>query len=154
MTSPEETLVVLKVGEEAPDFEAQAYPSGNLKLSQFKGKKNLILAFYPKDNTPGCTAEMCAFSDDLASFESSDTLVFGVSCDDLKSHERFSQAHSLKIPLIDDSQGKLGRLYGALREGHKTANRKLFVIDINGTIREIIDGMPKNEDLLDILRKL
>ncbi len=154
MTSPEETLVVLKVGELAPDFSAELHPPGKITLFEYRGKKNVILAFYPKDDTPGCTAEMCAFTTDLASFESQDTTVFGVSCDNTESHERFALKHNLSVALIADLDGSVGRLYGALREGHRTANRKLFLIDKTGKIRHIHDGMPENSKLIELLKNL
>ncbi|MBX9689338.1 MAG: peroxiredoxin [Candidatus Obscuribacterales bacterium] len=154
MTSQEESLIELKVGEKAPDFTVTLYPSGSLKLAELRGKKNLILAFYPKDSTPGCSIEMCAFSESLASFESADTLVLGVSCDSMESHERFSRKHNLKQALVSDTSGELGRLYGALREGHRSANRKLFLIDKNGTIRHIHNGMPDIKELLELLKLL
>jgi len=154
MTSPEETLVNLKVGDKAPDFSADLFPKNAISLSSFHGKKNVILAFYPKDNTPGCTAEMCAFSSDLASFESADTAVFGVSCDSLESHEKFSTKHNLTVPLISDSSGSVGRLYGALREGRNSANRKLFIIDKQGNLIHIHDGMPTMTELLKIVQSL
>lgn len=151
MTSPEETLLELKVGQQAPEFSAELYPPGKLNLKEHQGKKNVILAFYPKDDTPGCTAEMCAFSADLSQFEGKDTAVYGVSCDSLESHEKFAAKHKLTIPLVCDSSGEIAGAYGALREGRKSANRKLFIIDKNGVIKHIHDGMPKNEDLLQVL---
>ena len=154
MTSPEEKIVILKTGQEAPDFSADLYPSGKLQLKDLRGKKNVIIAFYPKDNTPGCTAEMCAFSSDISQFESSDTTVFGASCDSMESHQKFTEKHNLKVPLICDKSGELGRLYGALREGRSNAERKLFIIDKNGILRHVHDGMPKNEELLKLIAKL
>jgi peroxiredoxin Q/BCP len=154
MTSPEETLVCLKVGDKAPDFSASLFPKNEINLSSFHGKKNVILAFYPKDNTPGCTAEICAFSADLASFESADTAVFGVSCDSLESHEKFTAKHNLTVPLISDSAGAVGRLYGALREGRNSANRKLFIINKQGNVAHIHDGMPTMSELLTLVQEL
>lgn len=153
MTSPEENLLVLKPGDKAPEFEAPMFPNGQFRLSEFYGK-NLILAFYPRDNTPGCTAEMCAFSNELSRFETVDTVVIGVSCDSMESHERFTSNHNLKIPLISDAEGKVGRMYGALREGRNSAYRKLFIIDKNAVIKKVIDGMPDNEQILHLLGSL
>lgn len=154
MTSPQENLVVLKVGEEAPDFSAELYPSGKLRLKDMRGKKNVIIAFYPKDNTPGCTAEMCAFSEDIGQFESSQTAVYGASCDSMESHQKFTEKHNLKVPLICDKSGEVGRLFGALREGRNSADRKLFIIDKAGILRHVHNGMPKNEELLKLLAAL
>ena len=154
MTSPEETLVELKAGQEAPAFKVEVYPHAQLDSKDLRGKKNLILAFYPKDNTPGCTAEMCAFSADLSQFESAGTAVYGVSCDNMESHEKFVAKHNLTVPLICDADGTLGRAYGALREGRNSANRKLFLIDRAGIIRHIHDGMPDNKELLRLISDL
>ncbi len=154
MTSPAGNVVVLEVGQKAPEFTADLHPSGKVKLADFRGKKNVILAFYPKDSTPGCTKEMCAFSEDLSKFETAETAVFGVSCDNMASHEKFAQKHNLSVPLISDSEGHVGQLYGSLKEGQRMANRKLFIIDKAGTIRHILDGMPKNDELLEFINKM
>ncbi|MBX9721759.1 MAG: peroxiredoxin [Candidatus Obscuribacterales bacterium] len=154
MTSPAGNVVVLKVADKAPEFTAELHPSGKVNLADFHGKKNVILAFYPKDSTPGCTTEMCAFSEDLSRFESADTVVFGVSCDNLASHEKFALKHNLSVPLIADPEGHVGQLYGSLKEGQRMANRKLFIIDKAGVIRHIHDGMPKNAVLLEFIQSL
>lgn len=154
MSSPEESLVVLRKGDVAPDFEAELYPAGIFRLANYRNKQNVILAFYPKDSTPGCTKEMCAFSADLSKFVDKNTAVFGISCDSVDSHKRFTEKNDLTVPLISDSEGIAGRLYGALREGRKTADRKLFVIDKAGKIQDLIDGMPNNGELLSILSQL
>lgn len=95
MTSPTEASTMPVAGEKAPEFKVAAHPEGEVSLSDFRGKKNVILAFYPKDNTPGCTKEMCAFSEDYSKFESADTVVFGVSSDSLASHDKFAKQFGL-----------------------------------------------------------
>ena len=149
-----QTQTELKIGQDAPEFKLKAYPSGEYSLSQFKAKKNIILAFYPKDDTPGCTSENCAFRDDLAHFEASDTQVFGISCDDVKSHEAFSKKFNFTHPLLADVGGEVARKYAVFREDKGYASRKLFVIDKNGKIQKIIDGMPGNSELLDFVKGL
>lgn len=152
MTS--ETLKSLKTGDPAPQFTLPSHPAGNVSLQDFKGKKNVILAFYPKDDTPGCTKEMCGFSSNLEQFISTDTEVFGISCDDAASHEKFAGKYELKLPLLADVGGKVGQLYGTVSEGKATANRVLFVIDKQGVIKHIHEGMPDNESLLKIIGEL
>src|ERR1700688_4399152 len=93
------------VGQPAPRFELTAFPSGNVKLADYAGKKNVILAFYPKDSTPGCTIEMCGFSKDLSKFASTDTEVLGISCDSVNSHEKFAGRFKLKQNLLADPGG-------------------------------------------------
>jgi peroxiredoxin Q/BCP len=144
----------LQVDQDAPDFKLKAYPDGEYSLAQFKGKKNVILAFYPKDDTPGCTAENCAFRDDSALFESAQTQVFGVSCDDVKSHEAFSKKFNFTHPLLADVGGSIAKKYGVYQEAKGYSSRKLFLIDKSGKIRKIVDGMPTNLELLDFVKNL
>ena len=148
------TQTELKIGQDSPDFKLKAYPSGEYSISQFKGKKNIILAFYPKDDTPGCTTENCAFRDDLAHFEAADTQVFGISCDDVKSHEAFSKKFNFMHPLLADVDGEAAKKYGAFQEGKNYSSRKLFVIDKNSKVQKIVDGMPSNNELLELVKKL
>ncbi|MBI3308502.1 MAG: peroxiredoxin [Candidatus Melainabacteria bacterium] len=148
------TQTELTIGQNAPEFKLKAYPSGEYSLSQFKGKKNVILAFYPKDDTPGCTTENCAFRDDLSSFEAAHIQVFGISCDDVKSHEAFSKKFNFTHPLLSDVGGEVAKKYGTFQEQKGYASRKLFVIDKNGKIQKIVDGMPSNSELLEFVKGL
>lgn len=154
MTSPQKTVVDLKVGDTAPKFDLPAFPEGKVSLDSFQGKKNVILAFYPKDNTPGCTREMCAFSEDLSKFESKDTVVLGISCDSVKAHEGFAGKHNLKLTLLSDQGGVVGTAYGTVHDGKATASRVLFVINKEGDIAYIHEGMPDNAELLKVLERL
>jgi peroxiredoxin Q/BCP len=153
MTSPTTTRRP-EVGEPAPKFSLPAYPSGNISLDDYIGKKNVILAFYPKDDTPGCTKEMCAFSEDLSQFNDSNTQVLGISCDNVDSHQKFAEKYSLKQPLLADVGGKVGQSYGTVQVGGTTAKRTLFVIDKQGAVRHVFEGMPTNAELLDVVRQL
>lgn len=155
MTSPRETVTAIpKEGDPAPEFKLQSYPRGEVSLSEFRGKKNVILAFYPKDDTPGCTKEMCSFSEDLSQFDGTDTKVLGISTDTVESHEKFATKHNLKHTLLADVGGKVGRQYGAVTEGKETASRVLFIIDKNGIVQDVILGMPDNQQILAALRTL
>src|SRR5277367_2620595 len=155
MTSMQEsTVTVVKVGDPAPKFKLPAFPSGTISLDDYLGKKNVILAFYPKDDTPGCTKEMCSFSDDLAHFSEANTQVLGISCDNVDSHEKFAGKFNLQQPLLADADAKVAKLYGTLKETGTSANRKLFVIDKQGVIRHIHEGMPTNETLLSFVKNL
>ena len=148
------TQTDLSIGSNAPDFKLKAYPSGEYSLSQFKNKKNVILAFYPKDDTPGCTTENCAFRDDLSHFETASTEVFGISCDDVKSHEAFSKKFNFTHPLLADVGGEVAKKYGCYKDEKGYSSRKLFVIDKQGKIQKIIDGMPSNSELLEFVKSL
>jgi peroxiredoxin Q/BCP len=154
MTSPVQTNGPLpKEGDAAPKFKLKTHPQGEVSLDDYLGKKKVILAFYPRDNTPGCTKEMCAFSEDLSKFENADTVVLGISCDSVDSHEKFATQYALKQTLLADPDGTVGKAYGTVLEGKSTANRILFLIDKEGTIQYIINGMPENADLLEKLAK-
>ena len=148
------TQTELTIGSNAPEFKLKAYPSGEYSLSQFKGKKNIILAFYPKDDTPGCTTENCAFRDDLSQFNAANTQVFGISCDDIKSHEAFSKKFNFTHPLLSDVDGEVARKYGCYQEQKGYSSRKLFVIDKQGKIQRVVDGMPSNNEILDFIKAL
>jgi peroxiredoxin Q/BCP len=100
------------VGKAAPAFDLPAFPAGRVKLSQFKGKQNVVLYFYPRDNTPGCTTEACDFRDNLARFESSDTAVLGVSTDSVESHQKFADKFALPFALLSDADHAVAEKYG------------------------------------------
>ncbi len=158
MTSPQTTSSILKVGDKAPAFDLPAFvhgqAAGNIKLADYAGSKNVILAFYPKDDTPGCTKEMCAFSEDLGTFAEHHTQLLGISTDSVASHEKFVAKFTLKQPLLADQGGQVGKLYGTVTEGKATASRVLFVIDKSGVIRHVVEGMPTNTELLAIVKEL
>jgi peroxiredoxin Q/BCP len=111
------------------------------------------MAFYPKDETPGCTKEMQAFSKDAAAFAKAGAVVFGISRDSLESHQKFRLSCALAIPLLSDNDSKVATAYGAVMPVVGLFQRKLFLIDRAGTIRQVVDGMPDNATLLaDISR--
>jgi peroxiredoxin Q/BCP len=151
MTSPKETSVLLRPGDPAPDFTARAYPLGLISLNRFRGRKNVILAFYPLDFYPGATIEMRLFSDNLDRFEAIDTQVLGVSCDSLVSHAKFASGHGFKVPLVADEDGSIGTSYGALRGGRNRPERVLFFINERGVIEYVFAGMPEIAGLLSHL---
>jgi peroxiredoxin Q/BCP len=144
----------LKEGDKAPKFSLPAYPSGTISLDDYTGKKNVILAFYPKDDTPGCTKEMCSFSDDLTKFNSAGTEILGISVDDLESHGKFAAKHNLTQKLLADHNQQTAKAYGVLKADKPYAERVLFVIDKQGVIRHIHEGMPSNAELLDMVGSL
>lgn len=130
----------LEIGDSAPAFELPAIPEGKVKLSQFKGKQNVILYFYPRDNTPGCTTEACDFRDHLERLQKADTVVLGVSTDSLKSHQKFADKFDLTFPLLADEQHEVAEKYGAWVEksqyGRKYLGieRSTFLIDKKGKL--------------------
>lgn len=133
----------LKVGDRAPAFDLPAFPEGRVKLSQFKGQKNVVLYFYPRDNTPGCTTEACDFRDGLARFQKADTVVLGVSTDEVTSHQKFAQKFTLPFPLLADTEHVVAEKYGVWGEksnyGKKYMGirRATFLINKQGKIAAI-----------------
>jgi len=136
---------MLKEGIKAPDFELQSSDGKTLKLSDFKGKK-LVLYFYPKDNTPGCTQEACGFRDVYDYIIANGNVVIGISPDDKKSHEKFKNKFGLPFYLLSDPNHIVAESYGAWGEkkmygkSYMGIIRSTFIIDENG---EIIKTFPK-----------
>jgi peroxiredoxin Q/BCP len=154
VTTPYEEDTMLKVGDSAPEFSLTSYPAGQVSLKDFAGKQNVILAFYPKDNTPGCTTEMCAFSERNHDFAEANTVILGVSTDDTTSHEKFANQYGLVHKLLSDTSRETGKAYGAVRGDRVIADRVLFVIDKKGSIRHVHSGQPDFDELLEIVRAL
>ena len=114
---PPETSTVLHEGDPAPAFDLPAHPQGRVTLAEFRGKKNVLLAFYPEDDTPDCTREMCGFSTDIGPFASANTAVLGISCDNVTRHAAFAAKYGLSVVLLADEDCAVGRAYGAVRGG-------------------------------------
>jgi thioredoxin-dependent peroxiredoxin len=133
----------LSVGQKAPDFDVVSSSGKALKLSDFAGKKNVVLYFYPGDFTPVCTKETCGLRDMYADLESKDTEVIGVSVDSNESHEKFAAKYGVPFALVSDANRELAKTYGAtsfLRDILGKTSRKTFVIDKKGQIAGIFEG--------------
>jgi peroxiredoxin Q/BCP len=153
-------MATLKEGDKAPNFTANDQNGKTVSLSDFKGK-NVILYFYPKDDTPGCTAEACSFRDNYQSMLGNGFEVIGVSTDDEKSHKKFETKYSLPFPLIADTDKSINEAYGVWVEknmyGKKYMGtaRKTFIISPDGTIIHIIekvDTKNSTQQVLDLLQ--
>ena len=135
---------MLKPGDKAPEFTGRDQDGNEITLSQFKGKK-LVLYFYPKDDTPGCTAEACDLRDNYDRFLSMGYQVVGVSKDSEKSHKKFIEKYNLPFPLISDTETSILQAYGAwgkkkfMGREYDGIIRKTFVIDQTGLITDIIE---------------
>jgi len=134
-----------------------------MTLSRYRGKKNVVLYFYPKDGTPACTIQAIGFSDREDEFAKLDTIVFGVSRDDVLSHAAFRDEHGLTVQLLADTEKEVCRLYDVIREkivdGHpkEFLQRSTFIIDKKGVVRHIMsDVNPKEhvEEVLKVCRQL
>jgi peroxiredoxin Q/BCP len=148
---------MLKIGDKAPDFTGKDQDGKEITLSQFKGDK-LVLYFYPKDNTPGCTSEACDLRDNYDKFLSKGYKVVGVSKDSPKSHQNFIEKHNLPFPLISDTETQIQQAYGVWglkkmmgREYYGTI-RKTFVIDKEGIIEDIIEKVNTKAHARQILK--
>lgn len=130
-------------------------------LASFKGHSNIVLYFYPKDGTPGCTAQAIEFSDREEQFAAQETIVLGVSCDDCLTHADFRDENGLSIRLLSDDDGAVCQAYGVLREcggaGARRIQRSTFVIDKQGVVRHALYGVaPKGhaEEILTLVEQL
>jgi len=137
-------MALLKVGDKAPAFKGINEKGENVKLSDYKGKK-LVLYFYPKDSTPGCTAEACDLRDNYSRFKAAGYEVLGVSPDGIKSHVKFIEKYELPFSLLADEDHKIAEEFGAWGEksmyGKKYMGilRSTFVIDEKGKIEKVIE---------------
>ena len=154
---------MLHVGEPAPSFTLPDASMEMMDLSSYRGKKNVVLYFYPKDGTPACTIQAIGFSDRENEFKKLDTIVFGVSRDDVLSHQAFRDEHGLTVNLLADTEQEVCRLYDVIQEkivdGHPKCCllRSTFVIDKKGVVRHILqDVNPKAhvEEVLKIVKGL
>ena len=148
---------MLQVGSTAPSFELPDASMEMIRLSSFRGKKNVVLYFYPKDGTPVCTREALDFSDHETDFDDCDTVVMGVSRDDCMVHEEFCDKHGISVRLLSDMDCEVSRKYevmieqavnGRVQTGVK---RCTFVIDKKGVLRHILRDMNPREHVSEVL---
>jgi len=134
--------MTLKIGDQAPDFTLLSDSQEKITLSQLRGKK-VVIYFYPKDNTPGCTKEACDFRDNHAQFAKQKAVIFGISKDTATTHQKFKQKYSLPFSLLADTEGEVCESYKIFKKKSmfgKTflgIQRSTFLIDEQGIIREI-----------------
>jgi len=153
----------LKIGDSAPDFFLPCWPDGKIRLSDRRGKF-VVLYFYPRDNTPGCTLESCAFRDASSEFERAGATIFGISRDSLQAHQKFAEKFNLSFPLISDREEEACQLFGVIKLKQmygrqvRGIERSTFLIDGNGSIVGIwrkvkVKGhVPEVLGALDLLR--
>jgi thioredoxin-dependent peroxiredoxin len=149
----------IKIGAMAPDFTAPTDGGGSVRLKDLRGRK-VVLYFYPKDNTPGCTTESCDFRDAHAKFEAKGAVVLGISPDSGRSHDRFKEKFDLPFTLISDEDHQIAEAYGAWQEksmyGRKYMGiqRSTFLIDEKGKIAAIYDKVKVDGHVADVLGKV
>lgn len=130
----------VRVGELAPDFSLASATGEPVRLADFRGKSEVVLFFYPRDNTPFCTAEACAFRDSYEAFRDAGAEVIGVSADTVESHRRFAGRHGLPFRLLSDPDGSLRALYGVPRTLGLFSGRVTYLIDKAGLVRHIFSS--------------
>ena len=149
--------IKVKAGDQAPDFEGPTSDGSRLGLKDFAGKKNVVLYFYPKDDTPGCTREACSFRDNLKPIRDMGAEIVGVSLDSIQSHDRFAKKYGLPFPLISDKDKRIATAYGVLRDIGLSTNRITFIIDKNGKVAKIfpkVDVSKHTEEVVAALKEL
>ncbi len=150
---------MVEEGSPAPDFELQAEDGSTVRLSDLRGRP-VVLYFYPKDGTPGCTKQACAFRDSFGEFQRHGAVVLGVSPDDVASHRKFKEKHTLPFPLLADTDHEAAAKYGVWVEksyGGKTymgVNRSTFVIDSEGDVVRAMYGVNAERNPDDVLAAL
>jgi peroxiredoxin Q/BCP len=149
----------LKVGEKAPDFNVSTDAGQKVKLSDFKGKK-IVLYFYPKDDTPGCTKEACAFRDGIDEIKDRGAIVLGVSTDSVDSHKKFKSKFDLNFPLLADTDKKIVEAYGVWKEKtnygktYMGIERTTFIIDEQGKVSHIFPKVKVDEHYDEVIDAL
>lgn len=130
----------LKVGDRAPDFSLPNQSGEMVKLSDFLGKKSVVVYFYPKDDTPGCTAESCAFRDSYQVFQEAGAEVIGISGDSTDSHRNFAAKYNLPFTLLSDTNNQVRKLFGVPPTLFILPGRVTYVIDKEGIVKHIFDS--------------
>lgn len=154
-----ERKVTLKAGDKAPNFSLKNADGVEISLSDFVGK-NIILYFYPKDNTPGCTTEACEFSENYNEFIENDAVILGISPDSIKSHTNFKEKHDLKHILLSDEERVVSKLYGVYQVRKNYGKeylgivRTTFVIDKSGIISKVYKSVKAKDHATKVLADL
>jgi peroxiredoxin Q/BCP len=154
------TTLLPVIGKTAPDFTLPSTSGEPISLKQFKGKKTVVLYFYPKDETPGCTKEACAFRDLSADFEKVGAVILGISNDPMESHLKFREKHKLPFELLSDEDASVSKAYGVYKQknlyGKKYMGieRTTFIIDRTGRIAQIYPKVKVDGHISDVLEFL
>lgn len=142
---------LLPIGAEAPEFDANTTDGGRVSLEHFRGKKSVLLMFYPKDDTPGCTRQMCSARDERDEYEEAGIRRFGVNPGTMDSHRKFADKYMLDFPLIVDEGSRIAAAYGVLKDNGGVA-RATYVIGPDGRIAYAAPGAHGVDEILGALR--
>jgi peroxiredoxin Q/BCP len=141
----------IKLGDIAPDFSAKTNSGRTVRISDYRGKQNVVLVMYPGDQTADCTRQLCAFRDEFPNFMAADTVVFGVNPANAESHQRFVDAQGFPFELIVDEKREIARKYDALMLLGYVVNRTVIAINKAGRIVFYQRGYPTNAEILQAL---
>jgi peroxiredoxin Q/BCP len=148
----------LPIGERAPDFTLPSSRGGDVTLSKLIGQKNVVLFFYPLDDSPGCTVEACAFRDAYEDFVAAGAEVIGISSGELYEHHHFARKHGLPMELLSDAGGRVRQLYGVKSTLGILPGRETFIIDRDGLVRHVFRSQLRVrkhiQEALEVLRTL
>ena len=151
-------MASIGVGARAPDFTKTTQNGDSISLSQFRGEQTVVLYFYPKDETPGCTAEACTFRDSFEDFVEAGAVVIGVSQDSDASHKRFAEHHRLPFLLVSDRDKALQKAYGVPKTMGLLPGRVTYVIDRDGTVQHVFNSQLNAKkhvsEALEVVRRL
>jgi len=145
------------IGKPAPDFSLPSTSGETVSLRQFKGKKTVVLYFYPKDETPGCTREACSFRDLREQFERNGAVILGVSNDPIDSHQKFREKHKLPFDLLADDDASVSKAFGVYKQKNLYGKKYLgierttFIIDRTGRIAQIYPKVKVDGHVDDVL---
>ncbi len=144
---------MLTPGESAPEFDLEDENGNHVRLSDFRNKSAVVLMFYPADNTPGCTKQLCSARDDYDQYVAAGVSVFGVNPGSATKHKQFSEKHGFKTPLLLDAGGRVSRAYDALMPIPivTVVNRTVVGVDRDGMVRFSERGMPSTETILSAM---
>ncbi|NCR59329.1 MAG: peroxiredoxin [Microcystis aeruginosa LL13-06] len=134
-------MAAIKVGDRVPNFSLPSQTGTTVNVTDLIGKKSLVIYFYPKDDTPGCTAESCAFRDSYEVFTDAGAEVIGISADSPQSHQQFAQKYNLPFTLLSDSDNRVRKLFGVPSTLFVLPGRVTYIIDQEGIVRHIFDSM-------------
>ncbi len=149
--------VDIKEGQVAPMFTAIDQNNRTISLSDFKNKSNVILYFYPKDDTPGCTSQACSLRDSSSTIKAMDAVILGVSADNVKSHKEFAEKYQLPFSLLADPQKELIKKYGVSMPVIGIAKRWTFIIGKDGIVKKVIQDVNTSKhdsQVMEVLRLL
>ena len=144
----------VNVGDTAPDFTLKSQKGSDVTFSDFRGKKNVVLYFYPKDETPGCTREACTFRDSYELFTDLGAEVIGVSADTVESHKAFAEHYNLPFNLLSDLDNAVRKLYGATSTLGIIPGRVTFIIDKKGVVRHVFSSQFQPEKHIEEAREV